>query len=484
MRSDFSNLTFHPRKGHSRVLMQQGQLVTDAQTNEQTAILLHYLRTLTRDLLGPHGGPDGEVAFELRTVKTAAELAKVWTELGTRADPPSAADLDLGSQLQEFGNSLPLLLPGRYYVDGLLVEHAQLSSLWHQPYGFLTPVKGRYLLVLDAWEQQISSLDRPDLIDPAFAPARGSDRAAVVWRVLTHDMTGTLPIPEVPGPDQGWWTDRRAALLGLPGERGLLSAGTRPPAENDSPCLADPEDGYRGETGQLIRVEVHTSGAVGTASVKWSFDNGSVQAPWIGVIDDTTLRIDPTALVGSFSARDWIELTGLQDDLDGTPGLLVEVVRLEDDELHVVALPAGFTLQATYQRLTTEGRKACVRRWNQQPDAGAPEWKDGARLIEENTDLDLGQGVQVQFHATQGGGAPQLRRYRRGDYWLVLARPGLVQALRGEESELRADGSVSPYGPDHHYAPLALVDVADDHTLKVVADHRRRVPVLPFQNFP
>lgn len=49
------------------MLMQQGQLVTVAQTNEQTAIMLHFLRTLARDLIGPHGGPKLTAAFGLTT---------------------------------------------------------------------------------------------------------------------------------------------------------------------------------------------------------------------------------------------------------------------------------------------------------------------------------------------------------------------------------------------------------------------------------
>src|SRR5258708_34003638 len=56
-RGDFTRDTFDSLKHFSRVLMQQGRVQLDADWNEQTSILLHYLQTLAADLIGPHGGP-------------------------------------------------------------------------------------------------------------------------------------------------------------------------------------------------------------------------------------------------------------------------------------------------------------------------------------------------------------------------------------------------------------------------------------------
>ncbi len=63
MKGDFSRDTFYPEKSFSRVLMQQGRVQLDADWNEQTSILLHYMRTLAADLIGQHGGPGD--AFKL-----------------------------------------------------------------------------------------------------------------------------------------------------------------------------------------------------------------------------------------------------------------------------------------------------------------------------------------------------------------------------------------------------------------------------------
>ena len=66
MKGDFSRDTFDPVKHFSRVLQQQGRVQLDADWNEQAAILLHYLRTLAADLIGPFAGPPGRtIGFEI-----------------------------------------------------------------------------------------------------------------------------------------------------------------------------------------------------------------------------------------------------------------------------------------------------------------------------------------------------------------------------------------------------------------------------------
>ena len=52
MKGDFTRWTFDPQKRFSQVLMQQGRVQLDADWNEQTSILLHYLRTLAAHIIG------------------------------------------------------------------------------------------------------------------------------------------------------------------------------------------------------------------------------------------------------------------------------------------------------------------------------------------------------------------------------------------------------------------------------------------------
>ncbi len=77
MKGDFTRDTFDPLKHFSRVLMQQGRVQIDADWNEQTSILLHYLRTLAADILGPHAGPLGALGFEIVTNETPGAAQKI-----------------------------------------------------------------------------------------------------------------------------------------------------------------------------------------------------------------------------------------------------------------------------------------------------------------------------------------------------------------------------------------------------------------------
>src|SRR5271169_2413959 len=91
MKADLTRDTFHPFKHFDRVLMQQGRVQLDADWNEQAAILLHYMRTLAADLIGPAGGPEANLGFGI-----------------TPLVPMSTVDFKIG-----FGD---------YYVDGLLCQ--------------------------------------------------------------------------------------------------------------------------------------------------------------------------------------------------------------------------------------------------------------------------------------------------------------------------------------------------------------------------
>src|SRR5438309_7149072 len=93
MKADLTRNTFHPFRHFTQVLMQQGRVQLDADWNEQAAILLHYLRSMAADIIGPHAGPAGNLGFRIVALPPAT--------------PPVA----------DFG-----ITAGHYYVDGILCE--------------------------------------------------------------------------------------------------------------------------------------------------------------------------------------------------------------------------------------------------------------------------------------------------------------------------------------------------------------------------
>src|SRR5262249_51165423 len=117
MHGDFTRNTFDPTRHYSRVLMQQGRIALDADWNEQTSILLHYLRTLACDVFGPHAGPADHLGFEIIGNLTDPSL-----ETRLKALIPRDADRRKAVKDGIIDGDV-LIAPGRYYVDGLLAEN-------------------------------------------------------------------------------------------------------------------------------------------------------------------------------------------------------------------------------------------------------------------------------------------------------------------------------------------------------------------------
>jgi hypothetical protein len=88
MKADLTRDTFRPDRRYARVIHPQGHVTLDAELNEQSELQLHRDRTTALDVIGVDGTPNGD-GFLL-------------------APAPDQIDLLIG--------------PGRYYVDGRMVE--------------------------------------------------------------------------------------------------------------------------------------------------------------------------------------------------------------------------------------------------------------------------------------------------------------------------------------------------------------------------
>jgi len=96
MKSDISRQTFDPKKHYSQVIMQQGRVQLDADWNEQQAILQHRAESQAVDIIGRNGAPQQGGGFALHLL-------------------PGDRDF--------------LITPGRMYVDGILCELAQGTTV-------------------------------------------------------------------------------------------------------------------------------------------------------------------------------------------------------------------------------------------------------------------------------------------------------------------------------------------------------------------
>lgn len=468
MRGDFTRDTFDPARHFSRVLMQQGRVQLDADWNEQTSILLHYLRTLASDILGPHAGPAGALGFQCTTRGTVA----AWAANGLDPDEqwkaiePDQGRRDVLRRAVESGSDA-VIGPGRYYVQGVLVENPAPMLLSEQPgypfsremaYGDLS---GREVLgYLDVWERHVTHVEHESIREVALGGADTCMRAQVVWQVKTivrddHDVFDCASV-------QRWLARAHTPTMKARARRGESSGEL---------CAVSPESRYRGLENQLYRVEIHEVASAGggasgpPATFKWARDNGSVVFPIVAMSGTSaTLAHLGTDQCASLSPGDWVEVCDDERALRESSGPLARVQEVDRDELKVTLVwPSGVTELPGYPDDQGARSHPLLRRWDHR---GQLEEHRGAVPVVEGTAADRGwidieDGVQVWF--APGGD------YRVGDYWLIPARvatgdvewPTAVDGNGGAGPDEPA--ARPPHGPRHYHAPL--FHMASDGTM-------------------
>lgn len=504
-RGDVSRDTFDPTKRFSRVLMQQGRVQLDADWNEQSDILLHYLRSLAADLIGPHGGSRPQPGFALIT--TEAEVNDLEDANGNALD--EEVKRALKSSLRESGFLIGI---GRYYVNGLLCENGNYLGFSEQDgYPFVGHMSlddirdetGSFLVFLDVWERHVSCSEDGDICEVALRGPDTATRSQVVAAVV-------VPQPAKGGQtlyDQQTLIDKvkdlndaiaanddndikaaRNALnefaeevrlsLSQPG-KASLRARARLKGLPEGDCSIKPEAQYRGPENQLYRVEIQRGGIAwdGTtdgedpagnantaATFKWSRDNSSISFPIVSLQGDSV----QLSHLGRDTSRglqvdDFVEIVADDLVLQGQTGPVRRVKSINPDEL-TITLSEG--VDHSYDE--DSAFHPVLRRWDQKRSDG--EAADNVLLVREGDGEDLNwieleDGVQIQFSANGDN------RYRAGDYWLIPARveTGDVLWPRVSDGDEQVAKSLPPHGVEHHLAPVAVI--SNDGAQKVKLEH-------------
>ena len=434
MYGDFSRMTFSPAKSFTGVWSQQGRVQLDADANEQTAILLHWLRTLAIDFIGPFGGHVSRSGFGIQV---------------------AAGDLTFS--------------PGHYYVYGLRCDLPQPEGVGAPPvtYSSLVPGAGPlpgppFVVQLFVWERSVSAVADPELLEQALGPNPPDTtvRSQVAWipqlsTVFPSPAPGGTPVKDVSATDltpEYVSTSYEQFNSGqLP--RPLLAARVDPDIETSESTIVPATSGYLGVENQLYRVEVHGGGTAGgtpAPTFKWSRDNGSAEFRITVIGESETQASQPVVTVTlaslgrdehNIETGDWVELIDDTWAPLGTPAPLLSVSAVSRAD-NVV------TLSGTAE--TDLSRHPFLRRWDQ--PASGPGDANGVPVTESAAQdgdgwLDLEDGVQIRFVAN---GA----EYRRGDYWLIPARTATGRLLWPAGPDPHA---IAPQGPTRFLAPLAVV---------------------------
>jgi len=514
MKGDFSRSTFRREQHYHGVLMQQGRVQLDADWNESLDIIAPLDETTRIDAIGRTGVPKMGGGFGIGIAPDGADLTidagrlyvdGLLCELDGSATPATAVRVDeievawlildgrplVAAEWIEVAETQATETPVAPQITRIvavdvgtrtltvdpsltatdltgpqvrrIVSYASQPDLpapaLVTPGGEATPPTlkledGTYLVYLDAWLRHITDLDDPEIAEPALGGLDTTTRAKTVAQVrlkylgadLLDDCAAVGPLPDLFA-DSDDPEDRQAST-------GRLSARARPPEESTDICVIPPDARYQGLENQLYRVEVHDPGELGTATFKWSRENGSIAVLWSGQTSNrlAVSNVGRDAVLG-FASGQLVELIDDTRELHGRPGQLIQLSEPPGDNELVVPPASG--VQRSNFPLNPK-----IRRWD----------CDEAVKIEVGANdgyIALEDGVEVRFEPGH---------YNTGDYWLIPARTAT------RDVDWPRDGANRPLplpqaGIAHHLTPLALVQVAAG-TPSAVIDCRMLFPPL------
>lgn len=445
MKGDFTRNTFNSEKHFLRVLMQQGRVQLDADWNEQTSILLHYLQTLATDLIGPYAGPSGD-------------------NFGFAVSPGETGDFKIGK--------------GRYYVNGILCENDQDDITYFKQTDYPLSKNddaledGNYMVYLDVWERHISYVEDDDIREKALNGPDTATRSKVIWQVKAYPLTYQYAYCHQGG---SLLTNDVLALSEI-----CMSARAKQGQPVNQPCLTEPEAQYRGAENQLYRVEIHDgnideTGKPRTPTFKFSRENGSVIFPIKSLKPDAASSTPLVELehLGcddklGLSVDDWVEFIDDSVDLHNKAMPLFRVQAID-------AVDRKVTLSGATNVTFDLNKHPFLRRWDQK-NANKVN-TDGVINLTTGDWIKLEDGIEVKFSIPDAG------RVGRGDYWLIPARhvTGDVEwpKLTDDNGNVIKDAEnnpipkeLSPLGTIHYYAPLAIINVNGDRGVIVSSDCR------------
>jgi hypothetical protein len=532
MKGDFSRRTFDPKKHYSGVLMQQGRVQVDADWNEQQAINQHRIETEAIDVIGLCGAPQDNAGFGIVVdFKDLPEKDKKLAEdKHLKLEHPGDFIITSGRYYVDgilCENDAPVLASNQPDLKAT-----------GQPPNLISPAlptqPGIYLVYLDVWQRHITALDDAHIREIALGGPDTATRIKTVWQVkifptqpLTPILVGALngikfaedrlklsskpkhlrsltddlvkswreffTEPTFPSKIKKPFTEasnkikkvkgsfnvrkeKIGIILGgikeeilkpsppitcdnLPPEwdkhiassTGTLNARTVPSSSTDNLCLIPPSAGYQRLENQLYRVEIHKGGPLDTATFKWSRDNGSVVTT-IKTISGQEITVDDVGRdeVLGFDNGQWAEVIDDLMELRDQGGQLVQIDTV-NSATKKITIKAATPVPAV--DLTQHPK---LRRWD----------SDGAIKVEVPASNDgwirLEGGIEVQF--SEG-------TYKTGDYWLIPARTATG------EIEWPNPIPQPPWGIQHHYCPLALINF-DGEKVQVIEPCRQLFPPL------
>lgn len=411
MSGDYSRINPHEAFRHSALWTQQGRVLLDSDFNEMVEILKTRIEKLSLDAMGNPGIPflTNPDAFLVTLLAGPTDLA---------------------------------LAPGRIYVDGLMAEIFESEAVTYlgQPFFPDPPAlpAGDAAVYLELWEEELTWVEAPYLLDPALGGVDTTTRKRVVFQLHADAVeVGECGLEVGEPPSAGRLTTRAIAV-----------------PTPDDPCVLPPANGYRGLENRLYRIDIHDGGPLGTARFKWSRDNGSIVSPVRQMADGGGRTVLTVNRIGRdpvlrFISGDWVTVTDDHREWMDEPGEMAQVFDTDEAAGTITldrAIP-GVGARAFGNNPGELGeRHTRIQKWDQTGDTNVV---DGEGLIATGAAPvaidDAGVGIEITLSTDPAAG-----QFRRGDYWVFWARTATA--------EIEELTDAPPRGIIRHYVQLAAVN--------------------------
>jgi hypothetical protein len=472
---DISRYLNAPRRHYAGLRMQQGRVILDSDFNEEARFDDEDQRRALEDVIGPKGSPDDGFRIGL-----------------SPGDALAPSTVLVGGESVDALN-FPILA-GSIYLGGMRFDLDQDELVCFQRDYLQMPASEAVvsagpiavLTYLGAFEQCVSSTEDDEALEKALGGPDTSVRVRRMRQVHSHVIEGPDPIDcmdafqeVVAGLENNAVFNMSTCELESQGRLRIAFDGDE--AEDAcAPCEPTVAGRYLGAENQAVRVMLTSAD-----TYVWAFDNA---AP--------LYRIKATAPSGAGH----ITMLTPPKDVEHWPvettviellpwGAVLDNHEKVADEVGVFAVVTAYDPDTHTLEIGIADYNAFVAKvvsWDPaHPEAEAltPDERVLGYMRVWHRTSESGGEVEIPISPPQPLGRTGLVPHfeaagRRGDYWVIAARPSEPQKV--VPWDLLDAGGVAPHGPRKFYAPLGMFTWNNGQVL-TVEDCRRRFRPLTEQ---
>ena len=471
MPSDRSRTSDDLRQAYKAVVTQQGRVILDRDFNAMQDIINGELAADATDIIGPCGTPDN--GFQI-SLESASSPPTLW-------NPPSPLGPPAVGEEWDF-----LIAPGTMYVGGQRAVFPAYGPGQTEPYTYsyfdqpdwinppaLSSSPTTEAVYLHLFEQEVSAVEDPDLLDVALGGPDTTQRVRLMRRVERCAGTGTCSDAASYWEELGFTLDAKTNRL-LPQVQ-LLASYSTPPSIT-GPCDPVVTGGYLGADNQLIRVEIRNpnpNARYGSPFLLWGYDNASSLYRVTASGHTLTLAQAPVDTFHQPAQNQVVEVLRTTAILASDPNQADSTQPI----VRCVAEARGFvtTLSAGYSPNADGSGGTVVLADALPPDYANSDtplflriWSGWQGKDQTGTGITSGQSVLLSDYKNQSTGftvtlspTPDATgTLPDGAFWMMAVRPSTPQAVYPERF---LESPQSPDGPRQWMCPLAVIDWTGDN---------------------